>query len=72
MGSPLLLLLAAAASPASPAAPVSAAGVATVRILVPALVGEGLPAPRPGMTPHDSSITLPNGQSAPIRLYEFE
>ena len=72
MGSAFLILMAIAALPAGPAAHASAAGQATVRILTPALVGAGLPAPRPGMIARDTAIALPGGQSAPIRLYEFE
>ncbi|MEO7505566.1 MAG: hypothetical protein ABIT69_10330 [Sphingomicrobium sp.] len=69
MGSLFLVFIAAAASPAVPA---SAEGQATVRILTPALIGAGLPAPRPGMIARDTTVTLPDGRSAPIRLYEFE
>ena len=75
----LLSMFTAAAAPTATAlgadaivARASAGGTATVRILSPAMVGDGLAPPRPGMAARDSTVALPDGGTAPIRLYEFE
>jgi hypothetical protein len=75
----LLILISSAASPPPLAtafgaddllARSSAAGTATVRILIPVVIGEGL-APE-GLTPRVTALPLPDGRAQPIRLYEFE
>ena len=67
-----LLAAAAAASPTGSTIRAAAEGRVTLRILTPALIGAGLPAPRPDMVARETMIALPDGSSAPIRLYEFE
>ena len=74
MGVSTLFLIAAAAtaSPTGSTIRASAEAMATLRILTPALIGAGRPAPRPHMVARDTMIALPDGRSAPLRLYEFE
>lgn len=74
MGALTLFVIAAAAatSPAGSTIRVSVNGMATLRILTPALIGAGLAAPRPDMVARDTMIALPDGRSALLRLYEFE
>lgn len=75
MGLASLLIAAALASAETPARrllPATAEGTATVRILTPALIGNGLDAPRPGMTARSVTLHDAAGRPTVIQVYEFE
>ena len=49
-----------------------ARATATVRIIMPARVGVGLGAPRPGMKPRVATLTVPGGPDRLLLIYDFE
>ena len=50
----------------------SAQATATVRIVTPARVGDGLGPPQPGMTPRVAIMTIPGGADRTLLVYDFE
>lgn len=49
-----------------------ARGTATVTILTPGRVGEGLGPPRPGMTPRVATLSVKGGVDRLLLIYDFE
>ena len=49
-----------------------ARGTATVTIITPARVGEGLGPPRPGMTPRIAMLSVAGGVDRLLLIYDFE
>ena len=49
-----------------------ARGSATVTIITPARIGEGLGAPRPGMIPRIATLSIAGGSDRLLLIYDFE
>ena len=47
-------------------------GTATVTIITPARIGEGLGAPRPGMIPRVTTLSIAGGVDRLLLIYDFE
>lgn len=49
-----------------------ARGSATVTIITPARIGEGLGPPQPGMTPRIAALSVVGGSDRLLLIYDFE
>ena len=49
-----------------------ARGTATVTIIIPARVGDGLGPPRPGMTPRVAALSVVGGRDRLLLIYDFQ
>ncbi len=49
-----------------------ARGTATVTIITPARIGEGLGPPRPGMIPRIATLSVDGGSDRLLLIYDFE